>query len=232
MSLRTKKSQSIKSPPLRVDNVPLWLKPFFLFYSYAVTFLIYSLVLFIHLSCRIRFEGIENLLSSPNSIVCNWHQYNIPYFVTFIRHRRPHVWMNHPAWFMKTIHLLACWTSVKEIILGSTGNDGKEAARLLVEKLKQGFSTAISPDGPQGPARVLKKGVLHIALQSGVSILPLRIETPHCLKIPSWDGKRIPLPFSKMTVVYGKPITVTTENFEESAILLGKALNAENRRRR
>jgi lysophospholipid acyltransferase (LPLAT)-like uncharacterized protein len=132
--------------------------------------------------------------------------------------------MNHPAWFMKPIHVLIKLVGVKGLVLGSTGHGGQEAADQLAAYLKQGYSTLITPDGPHGPPRVLKKGVLHLALQSEVPIVPLRIKTPYCLTLPTWDRKRFPLPSSRIQVIYGEPISVTEQNFEEAGRKLDTAL--------
>ena len=134
-------------------------------------------------------------LSSEQRGLCLWHS----------RYR--------PAWFMKTLHVLIKCIGVKHIELGSTGHGGRDAADKVVEYLKAGYSTHINPDGPRGPVHKVKKGVLHMAQKSGKPIIPLRIETPTCWTIKNtWDQKRIPLPFSKIRVIYGKPIFVQEVN--------------------
>jgi len=117
---------------------------------------------------------------------------------------------------MKPIHIGLKLMGIR-VLLGSGGEEGRKAANDLVDSLRKGWSTVISPDGPQG---VLKKGVLHIALQSGVPILPVRFIAPRAFTLPSWDKKPLPLPLSRVTVVLGEPITVNESNFEEAAKLL------------
>jgi lysophospholipid acyltransferase (LPLAT)-like uncharacterized protein len=56
---------------------------------------------------------------------------------------------------------------VKKIVLGSSGYSGKEAADQLVEYLKKGYSTVLSPDGPSGPAFQMKKGALQAVIIKG-----------------------------------------------------------------
>ena len=90
--------------------------------------------------------------------------------------------------------------------------------------LKKGYSTFVTPDGPQGPARILKKGALHIAAQSGVPLLPVRISASRCYRTASWDRKIHPLPFSTIHVDVGAPIAVTSSNFDESIEALTNAL--------
>ena len=190
----------------RVDNVPWYFRPFFLTFSWLLGALSYGVCVFLHLTCRIRYEGEEPLQGLSNYILCLWHDNLFPYFVVFVRHEKPHIWMNHPAWFMKPIHVLIKLVGVRGLVLGSTGHGGQEAVDELVRYLKQGYSTLITPDGPHGPPKVLKKGVLYMAQKSSIPIVPLKIRTPHCLTLPTWDHKRCPLPFSTIQVIYGEPI--------------------------
>ena len=53
--------------------------------------------------------------------------------------------MQHPLWYMKPIHVVLGCIGVERIVLGSTGYHGREAARTLVEYLRAGYSTALSP---------------------------------------------------------------------------------------
>jgi putative phosphoserine phosphatase/1-acylglycerol-3-phosphate O-acyltransferase len=60
---------------------------------------------------------------------------------------------------------------------GNTGK-AKEALAPVVEKLRDGYSIAISPEGTRSPTpRVgrFKKGAFHMAIQGGVPIVPIVI---------------------------------------------------------
>lgn len=208
----------------RVDNIPWFYKPLFWIFGYGFGFLCYILLFVFHYTCRIEFRGTEHLENLPNYIMTLWHHHNTPYFCVFIRHKN-HVWMNHPAWFMKPMHVLIRLVGVKKLILGSTENNGKEASDAVVEYLKKGYTTFINPDGPKGPSGQLKKGVLHMSMQSGTPVLPVTFETPVCITLKkTWDSKHLPLPFSRIIVTYKKPVLVTSENFEQSYKLLQEAL--------
>ena len=76
--------------------------------------------------------------------------------------------------------------------------------------------TAVAPDGPGGPVRVLKRGVLHMAARSGVPVTPLAFDHGAAWRAPSWDRKWIVLPFSRITVFVGEPVTVTPETLDEA----------------
>ncbi len=80
---------------------------------------------------------------------------------------------------------------VKKIILGSTGHSGRDAAELLLGHLRRGCSTVLNPDGPHGPAYVLKKGILHLSLKSGKPIVALRFSPSSFRILKTWDGKNL-----------------------------------------
>ena len=132
--------------------------------------------------------------------------------------------MNHPSWVMKSIHYWLRLSGVNELALGSSGNSGKEALQKVILFLKKGYNTLITPDGPAGPPHVLKPGVLQMSIETGIPIVPLKIIPSHFITIPTWDKKRIPLPFTTIRVVYEKPIIVSGCNMEERKRILEKAM--------
>ena len=210
--------------------MPLVLRPPFLLYGYVLGLLWFIYLLLQRATIRVRVTGGENLTASANYIFCQWHESGplflqacIPRLQAVVGHR-PHAWMQHPAWYTKPIHVLLTLIGVRRPVFGSTGHGGLQAANELVAYLKEGYSTVIAPDGPSGPARTLKKGVLHMALQSGVPIVPLRVSASRCLRSNSWDLKMQPLPFSTIHVVVGAPMLVTTSTFDETLRALTEAL--------
>ena len=174
-------------------------------------------------TCRICFEGEQHHIGRENYIYSLWHESWFLYFVSFVRSHRRHVWMQHPDAYMKPVHVALRLAGI-QILLGSRGEEGREAARELVGYLRRGNSTAISPDGPRGPRRVAKKGVLHVACDSGVPILPLQLSASRAIRI-GWDRKIIPLPWSTITVAYGSPIAVTEDDFEWADRLLADSMS-------
>ncbi len=202
----------------RVDNVPLLLRPLWLAASWIVGFGFWVLILVLHVTCRIRIEGAPQ----GHFIYALWHRGWPIWFVAFARFRR-HAWLQHPAAYMKPTHIFLELMGIR-ILLGSSGEEGRGAAANLATLLRDGWSTAISPDGPAGPPRSLKKGVLHIARDSGVPIIPVKLEVTPAIPFPTWDRKRLPLPFSRIVVVFGQPIQVTEENFDEAARALPAVL--------
>jgi lysophospholipid acyltransferase (LPLAT)-like uncharacterized protein len=84
----------------------------------------------------------------------------------------------------------------------------------MINALKSGECCAIMVDGPKGPARVVKDGVVKIAKKAGVPIVPVYWYSPNptFLKFPSWDSFRIPCFWTKLINIYGEPIHVNPDN--------------------
>ena len=207
----------------RVDNVPLVLQPLFILYGYGVGLAQFAYSCLIHWTCRIRYEGREQLPAGRNRIYTVWHGDLQSYFCVFLRHRQ-HSWMMHPVWHLKCVQICMRLCGIDRIILGSSGHGGREAAQRLVQELRDGRCTGIAPDGPDGPPRVAKRGVAHIAAQTGVPIVPLRFTLSRAWQLPTWDSKRLPLPFSTITVRFGQPIFVDECNFDTAMIELADLL--------
>jgi len=90
-----------------------------------------------------------------------------------------------------------------------------------------GASTTMFPDGPYGPPKEIKNGVLWMSLQSGVPLIPVTFDfsKARTVRANSWDKKIFVLPFSTVVVRYGKPIYVTKETMAQDKLTLAAALN-------
>lgn len=205
-----------------VDNVPSLLRPFHDAFTYAFALLIFLFARLVFFTSRIEKVGREQIEESENRIYCYWHLFSPLAMCAFFRPRR-HVWMQHPGWFNKHMHVVVRLYGAK-VVLGSTGHGGREAADLIVDYLKIGYSTVVFPDAPRGPPYELKDGVLHMSLKSGVPIAPVRFRLSRYVKLKGWDRKRLPMPFGKIRVEFNEPIQVTEENFGEARERLREAL--------
>ena len=215
---------------MRVDDAPRLLRLPILLYGYAAAAALRSAFLAPRPTIRVRIQGGQRLQPTAPYIFCHWHeaisllfQASVPRLPPAL-HGAPHAWMQHPLWHMKAIHLFLRGIGVEQIVLGSTGHDGRSAADALVRWVLAGYSTVVLPDGPAGPPRALKHGVLHIAAQSGAPIVPLRLSASRCVRLPTWDRKVYALPFATIRIAIGTPITVSTRSPEACAAQLIAAL--------
>lgn len=85
---------------------------------------------------------------------------------------------------------------------GSSSRRGAQALREILEVIDEGGSIGITPDGPRGPCYDFKPGptLLMRKTSSHVTLIGARFNC--ALRLKSWDGFYIPLPFSKVYLDY------------------------------
>jgi lysophospholipid acyltransferase (LPLAT)-like uncharacterized protein len=97
-------------------------------------------------------------------------------------------------------------------VRGSSGRGGREAFHGMVEELRAGRCGAVVPDGPRGPARHLKPGLIRLASRAGgVPILPVTSAASPATRLRSWDRFLIPWPASRLVIAYGDPVSVPAD---------------------
>ncbi len=92
------------------------------------------------------------------------------------------------------------------LVRGSSSKGGAEAIRGLVRLGRRNSDLAITPDGPRGPAEVVKQGVAYVARATGRPILPLAFASSRFKRFNSWDRFLLPYPFSRGVFVWGEPL--------------------------
>ncbi len=101
-------------------------------------------------------------------------------------------------------------------VRGSSHRRGVAGFRDMLRELQEGYCMCITPDGPKGPRYKSHPGVIRLASVSGLPILPLCIDIPHCWRIrKAWDGFVIPKPFSRITLVVKAPLWVPADMGED-----------------
>ena len=121
------------------------------------------------------------------------------------------------------------------IARGSSSRRGHEAMSQMIQDMNsRGIPGINAVDGPRGPARVPKYGIFKIAQETDAPILPLSIYPRRFWAFPSWDKFRLPWPWTKIAIYYGKPIPVgrnlTREDFTPLAQRLKEALDSGERK--
>lgn len=94
-------------------------------------------------------------------------------------------------------------------IRGSSTRGGKEAYKKMKMKISKNRSEiAFTPDGPRGPRRHAKMGIIRLAAETGAAIIPLGVAADKFKRLNSWDRLFVILPFAKCALVYHKPLYV------------------------
>jgi lysophospholipid acyltransferase (LPLAT)-like uncharacterized protein len=92
------------------------------------------------------------------------------------------------------------------VIRGSSTRGGGGAFREVVRALRGGAPVAITPDGPRGPGRIVKPGIIRAARLADVPILPVMASADRAWHLGSWDRLLVPQPFARVRVLYGPPL--------------------------
>ncbi len=85
-------------------------------------------------------------------------------------------------------------------VRGSSSRRGATAMRELMEKVARGHDIAITPDGPRGPRYKLGAGLVYLAQKAAIPVIPIHARFGRCLRLKTWDGFTIPMPFSRVEV--------------------------------
>ncbi|RLS52665.1 MAG: DUF374 domain-containing protein [Planctomycetota bacterium] len=93
-------------------------------------------------------------------------------------------------------------------IRGSSSKGGAAAVRQMLSAVDE-YHVVIATDGPRGPRRVVKDGIVYLASHSGRPIVPTVFAAAWAWRPRGrWTDLVIPLPFSRVTILSGTPINV------------------------
>ncbi len=172
--------------------------------------LAYLIVSFVGLTSRWRWLGREHLEAARRVkgpvIYAVWHQRQIG-FLWSHRASGAKVLVSRSAdgeliaRAMALFGIAAC--------RGSSSRGGAVATREMLDSLDAGFDVGLACDGPKGPAREIKPGILYLAQKTGLPIVPITNAASRRLQFSrSWDHFLFPLPLSRAVVIHGAPIFV------------------------
>ena len=94
-------------------------------------------------------------------------------------------------------------------IRGSSTRGGTLAIDALLTAMEEeGKYAAIMVDGPKGPPKRVKPGIVYVAKKQGTPMIPVTAIGKSNWVINSWDRTRIPKPFTTIVIMFGKGIPV------------------------
>jgi len=124
----------------------------------------------LHATLRVQHVGVEKLDGLPHYIFAFWHEHLV--VMLHARYRRP-------------IRVLVSQSRDGEYIAstfsrygvdvsrGSTTRGGTAALRDMIRSARAGSNIVFTPDGPKGPRRIAKKGVVYAAQATGLPVVPV-----------------------------------------------------------
>ncbi len=94
--------------------------------------------------------------------------------------------------------------------------DAAKATRAAVKRLKAGGHVGITPDGPRGPALIVKDGVIAIAALARVPIIPVSYAMKRRRILSTWDRFHLPMPFTRGICKWGEVIQLPEKTDAET----------------
>lgn len=103
------------------------------------------------------------------------------------------------------------------VVRGSSTRGGAGGLKGLIDVVqKEGYRASLAVDGPRGPIYEVKPGILKLAQQTGVPLIPGAASCSRRFVFEkAWNRCYLPLPFSKCIVVYGEPMHIPSEASSE-----------------
>jgi lysophospholipid acyltransferase (LPLAT)-like uncharacterized protein len=98
---------------------------------------------------------------------------------------------------------------------GSSSQGGSAALRGLVRQIEAGTTVSVLVDGPRGPARVSKTGIIALARLTGLPNQPVAFSARPAIRLKSWDGSLVPLPFARVVCAFGEPFAIDSDGDEQ-----------------
>jgi len=122
--------------------------------------------------------------------------------------------------------LLSTWGF--SILRGSASTHSK-AVKVLRETIKIASNNKITLgiDGPKGPRREIKIGMLLAAQKTGVPIYLVRVNAKGFRFEKAWDKCLLPYPFSKITLLQSDPIYIDKGLDRDALVDLGYELSQQ-----
>lgn len=103
-----------------------------------------------------------------------------------------------------------------------------DAFRQLLQDLKEIEVCGTALDGPLGPYHQTKPGLIRLAGMLGLDVVPVTVYSSHHLTASKrWDKLEIPLPFSRLCLIFGKPIPIPSHLKKTELQTLSEHINHE-----
>ncbi|MFT5506155.1 MAG: lysophospholipid acyltransferase (LPLAT)-like uncharacterized protein [Gammaproteobacteria bacterium] len=172
-----------------------------------------------------RFSG--SLPMESPSILLMWHEELLP----VLKCGAHQDWIGITSASRDGDQLAALITTWGYGVVRGSASTHKQAVKMLRETISiaRDSKMCIGIDGPRGPRRQVKIGMLLAAQKTGVPITLVRVEANSIRLEKSWDKAIIPYPFSCITINTSNPIIVDKslgrKELEALGITLTEQLN-------
>lgn len=188
-----------------------------------LTFVAYLFLRLLRATVRVRHIHAERLQNTPQYILAFWHE--VILMSLFCKWRVPTTVMISRSKDGEIVAGVVERFGV-ETARGSSNKGGSVALREILREAHEGRNIAFTPDGPKGPRRIVKEGVVYAAKITGLPIVPFHFTAKSKKRLRSWDQMILPRPFTRGVFTYGEPIIVPRDgDVEEWRLIIEKEMN-------
>lgn len=186
--------------------------------------LVYLVVRSLSSTLSVRHVHPEHSDDTPQCIIAFWHRHMLP-LLGCSRWKHPMAVMTSASKDGDISTAVLALFGI-ESSRGSSTRGGSRALRGMLHAARAGRNIAFTPDGPRGPAGVVKDGVIFAAQASRLPIMPMSFAAKKYKRLGSWDRMIIPLPFTRGVIIYGEPMAVPRDgDIEEWRLKLERTLD-------
>lgn len=97
----------------------------------------------------------------------------------------------------------ACEDLGYRVLRGSTSAGALSGMKAMAREISGGLA-GMALDGPRGPRRRPQPGSLWLAEVAGVPVFPIAVRASRAVRLKTWDGCLLPLPFAEVEVRVGR----------------------------
>jgi lysophospholipid acyltransferase (LPLAT)-like uncharacterized protein len=128
-----------------------------------------SFIRLLHATLRVRHIDVVKMNALPQYIIAFWHEHLA--MMLHSAYRRPIRVLVSQS---RDGELIASALSFygADVVRGSSTRGATAALRDLIRGARKGANVAFTPDGPKGPRRIAKEGVIYLAQATGLPIVP------------------------------------------------------------
>ena len=113
-----------------------------------------------------------------------------------------------------------------EAVRGSSSRRGSAALREMVRTVGRGLDICVTPDGPRGPRYQLSPGLIKLAQVTRSPVMAVHIHFGSAFRLKTWDRFVLPLPFSKLTIIFDELLDVPRQMDDDA--FEAKRIEVEN----
>jgi lysophospholipid acyltransferase (LPLAT)-like uncharacterized protein len=173
---------------------------------------------------RARVLGLEHLIRHPVNVLSLWHHDELA-TLPFVVHQDYTVLISQSK--DGDLMTRGATSLGYRAVRGSSTRGAVGGLVALMKAARQGYPIIFTVDGPRGPARAVKPGVIRVAQKTALPILPYGVVAERKFIFEkAWNKVYVPYPGSRVVYALGEPMFVAPKDDQDRACArLGEAID-------